>query len=139
MIVLAAFTVATSSMRVLPVSRSIAPWTFRRCRPLACATAIGTSLGAQQPIVCRDEAGLLVRVELAGNRLRLAMLHAKPVQQRDQARPALVGDAALRLDPGANFTRRPRQRLGDPGFQPVLLRLAQAARAAFVAEARQTL
>jgi hypothetical protein len=34
MIVLAASTVATTSMRVLPVSRSIAPGMFRRWRPL---------------------------------------------------------------------------------------------------------
>jgi hypothetical protein len=55
------------------------------------------------------------------------MFHAKAVQQRDQARPALVLDAAFRLDPGADLACRSRQRLGDPGLQLVLLRFAQAA------------
>src|SRR3954470_21352272 len=67
------------------------------------------------------------------------MLHAKAVQQRDQARPALILDAALFFDPSTNFTRRPRQRLGDPGLQSVLLLVTQAACAALVTEARQAL
>ena len=44
------------------------------------------------------------------------MLHAQTVQQRDQAGPAQVFDAAFLLDPGADLARRPRQRRGDPGF-----------------------
>ena len=48
-------------------------------------------------------------------------------------------DAEFLLDPGANFAGRPRQRLGDPGFQLLLLLVAQAALAALVAEARQPL
>jgi len=51
------------------------------------------------------------------------MLHAQPMQQRDQPGPALIGDTALFLDPGANLAGRPRQRLGDPGLQLVLLLL----------------
>ena len=42
--------------------------------------------------------------------LRCSM--TKPVQQSDQARPALIVDAVFLPDPGANLTRRPRQRLG---------------------------
>jgi hypothetical protein len=49
----------------------------------------------------------------------------QPMQQRDQARPALIGDAAS-VDPGANLAGCPRQRLGDPGLQFVLLRIAPA-------------
>src|ERR1017187_2845229 len=38
-----------------------------------------------------------------------------------------------------NLARRPRQRLGDPGYQFVLLLVAQTAGAALVAKARQTI
>ena len=93
----------------------------------------------QQVLIRLDEGRLLLRVQLARHRLRLAMLHAKAVQQRDQARPALIFDAAFLLDPGANLARRPRQCLADPGFQFVLLLAAQTAGAALVAEARQAL
>src|ERR1700678_2265372 len=67
------------------------------------------------------------------------MLHPQPMQQRDQTTPALVGDAAFGLDPGADLAGCPRQRLGDPALQLVLLRIAQAARAAAETKARQTL
>src|SRR3984885_12851231 len=67
------------------------------------------------------------------------MLHPQPMQQCDQATPALVGDAAFALDPGADLTRRPRQSLGDPTLQLVLLRIAQATRAAAETKARQAL
>jgi len=67
------------------------------------------------------------------------MLHVQPMQQRDQARPALVGNAKFLLNPGANLASRPRQRLGDSSLQLVLLVLTQTARAAFVTEARQPL
>src|ERR1700677_4759120 len=67
------------------------------------------------------------------------MLHPQPMQQRDQTTPALVGDAAFGLDPGADLAGCPRQRLGDPTLQLVLLRIAQAARAAAETKARQTL
>ena len=93
----------------------------------------------QQIFIGRDECRLLLRVELARHRFRLAMLHAKAVQQRDQAGPTLIRDATFLLDPGANLARRPRQRPADPDFQLVLLLAAQATRAALVAEARQTL
>jgi hypothetical protein len=84
-----------------------------------------------------DEGGLFVRIELARNRFRLAVLHARPVRQRDQPGPALILNGAFPLDPCPDLARRPRQRLGDPGFQFVQLFDAQAACAAFVAEARQ--
>jgi hypothetical protein len=45
----ATFTVTTSIIRVLPVSRSIAPWMFKRWRPLVCSIATGVSFGAQHP------------------------------------------------------------------------------------------
>ena len=65
------------------------------------------------------------------------MFHAQTMQQGDQARAALIGDAAFGFDPATNLAGCPWQRLGDPGPQFVLLRIAQAAGAAFVAKARQ--
>jgi hypothetical protein len=65
------------------------------------------------------------------------MFHPQPVQQRDQARTALVGDAVFLLDPGASRAGGSRQRLGDPCFQPILLLIVQAARTAIAAKARQ--
>src|SRR5260370_35071348 len=59
------------------------------------------------------------------------------MQQGDQPRPALIGDAAFGLDPGTHLAGCPRQCLGNPGFQFVLLRVAPAAAGAFVAKARQ--
>ena len=67
------------------------------------------------------------------------MFHAQTMQQGDQARAALIGDAAFCFDPATNLSGCPWQRLGDPGCQFVLLHIAQAAGAAFVAKARQTL
>jgi len=49
------------------------------------------------------------------------------MQQRDQSGPALILNGAFPLDPGADLARRPRQRLGDPGFQLVLLFGVEAA------------
>src|SRR5271165_3928788 len=91
----------------------------------------------KQGIVTLDKSSLLVGVQLGRHRFRLAMLHLQPMQQCDQAGSALIGDAAFRLDPGADLTGCPRQRLGDPTLQLVLLRIAQAARAAVMAKARQ--
>jgi hypothetical protein len=71
----------------------------------------------QQVLVTLDESSLLVRVQLGGHRFWLAMLHVQPVQQGDQPRPALIGDAAFCLDPGANLAGCPRQRFGDPGLR----------------------
>ena len=62
------------------------------------------------------------------------MDHAQTMQQRDQARAAFVGDLEFLLDIGADFARRTRQRLSDPGFQLVLLFDAQTAGTAFVAK-----
>jgi hypothetical protein len=81
----------------------------------------------QQIFVTFDKSRLLVGVQLGRRRFRLAVLHVQPMQQRDQPRPALIGDAAFGLDPGANLAGCSRRRRGDPGFQPGLLRLAQAA------------
>ena len=67
------------------------------------------------------------------------MFHAQTVQQGDQARAALIGDAAFGLDPDANLAGCPRQRLGDPGLQFVLLRIAQAEGAAVITKTRQAL
>ena len=61
------------------------------------------------------------------------------MQQRDQPRPGLVFNATFVCDPGADFTRRARQRRGDPGFQGVLLRYCQPATATLVAEARKAI
>ena len=91
----------------------------------------------QQIFVAVDKRRLLLRVQLGRHRFRLAMLHAQPMQQGDQPRPALIGDAAFGLDPGADLAGRPRQRLGDPGLQLVLLRIAQPAGAAVMTETRQ--
>src|ERR1700676_4711850 len=41
---------------------------------------------------------------------------AQPMQQRDQARAALIDDATFVLDPGAHLAAGSRQRLGDPRF-----------------------
>jgi hypothetical protein len=59
----------------------------------------------QQIFICLDECRLLLGIELARYRLRFAMLHTQPVQQRDQAGAALVFDAKLRRDPGTNRAR----------------------------------
>ena len=156
LIVLTASTVSTSTIRVWPVSKSIAPWMFRRCRPLVCATAIrgifrcpaanrphrmgrmhrvskdhrfiGLKL-VQQIFIRRDKRRLLLRVELARHRFRLAMLHAKAVQQRDQAGPTLIRDAAFLLDPGADLARRPWQCLAESilSASPAALQLRRQA------------
>ena len=44
----------------------------------------------QQILIGLDEGRLLLRIQLARHGFRLAMLHAKPVQQRDQAGSALI-------------------------------------------------
>ena len=93
----------------------------------------------QQVLVLLDEGRLLLGIELARYRLWLAMLHAEAVQQGNQAGAALIRNAAFLLDPGADLTGRPRQRLSDPRLQLVLLFNAQAAGTSFVAEAGQTL
>jgi hypothetical protein len=67
------------------------------------------------------------------------MFHAQTVQQGDQARAALIGDAAFGFDPTTNLSGCSWQRRGDPSFQLVLPRIAQAAGAAFVAKAHQAL
>ncbi len=39
-----------SSICVCPVSRLIAPWMFRRWRPVVCSIPMATSFGAQHPV-----------------------------------------------------------------------------------------
>src|SRR5271167_2670602 len=51
MMVLKASTVSTSFMMVWPVSRSTAPWIFRRSRPLLCSTATGSGQPAGAPFM----------------------------------------------------------------------------------------
>ena len=75
-----------------------------------------------QSVVFLDKRRLLRRVELAGDRGGLAMFHAQTMQQRDQPRPGLVGNAVFARDPRPHLMRRARQRRGDPGFQGLLLR-----------------
>jgi hypothetical protein len=66
------------------------------------------------------------------------VVHANAVQQRDQARPGLVFDAAFSRNPRTDRAGRAWQGCGDPGFQLVLLLHRQPAAAPFMAEARQT-
>jgi hypothetical protein len=84
----------------------------------------------EQRLIGRNEGGLLGRIKLARHRLRPAMLHAKPMQQRHQAGAAVVDDAQLALDPATHLARRARQGFADPGAQLILLRRAQTRRAA---------
>ena len=65
----------------------------------------------QQGLVGGDEGGLSRRVQPARDGLRLAVFHAKAMQQHDQARPGQVVDAECRSDPGADLTGRARQGL----------------------------
>jgi hypothetical protein len=92
----------------------------------------------QQTLVGLDKSDLSGRVQFARHRFWLAVLHAEPVQQVDQPGPASILDASLALNPGTDFARCPQQCLVDPGFQPGLLLVAQAAGAASVAETSQS-
>jgi hypothetical protein len=93
----------------------------------------------QLVFILLDEGRLFRRVQLARDRCRLAVFHAKSVQQCDQPGPGLVFNTALARDPRANRTGRAWQSCGDPGYQLVLLLHSQPAAAAFMAEARETL
>ena len=81
----------------------------------------------QQTFVHLDTGRLLPGDELARYRLRGAILHAHPVQQCDQPRAALVFNTKFRRDPGAHHAHRTQQGLGDPGDQPGLRLVIQAA------------
>lgn len=61
------------------------------------------------------------------------------MQKRDQPRAALVLDAELRCDPGADLTGRARRRRLDPGNEPGLLLLVQHAGAAAGRETQERL
>jgi len=91
----------------------------------------------QQIFIRLDKRRPPLRIKLALYCLRLAMLHAQPMQQRDQAATALVLTAKFGRDPGANRTRRARQGRGDPVDQLGLLFIVQATSTALIAEARQ--
>src|SRR5208283_5592994 len=78
----------------------------------------------------RDERLLLLGVELAPDDFRLVIFETKPMQQGDQPRAALIDDAKLLLDIGADLARRTRQCRGDPGFQRFFLRLRKMTGAA---------
>ena len=75
-----------------------------------------------QSLVLVDEGRLFRRVELARDRLGLAVLHVQAMQQRDQSRP---GRATAR--PHAREIQAPifagsaRQGRGNPGFQRICL------------------
>jgi hypothetical protein len=89
----------------------------------------------QQDISMLDEAGLLGWIELARYFARLAVRHAKPVQQRDQARSSLINHSPFSLDPGSHPACRAWQGCDDPRRQWALLSVGQATRAAFVTKA----
>src|SRR6266566_5102854 len=101
-----------SSICVCPVSRLIAPWMFRRWRPVVCSipghvlrrpTSCRPRLmrgmyrinehdrfigfeAVQKLLVARDESLLLRFVKLARHALRLVIDKTKPMQQCDQPR-----------------------------------------------------
>ena len=93
--------------------------------------------GIQQIFVKLDERLLLCFVELAGNVFRLVVFQAKPMQEGDQSRAALVGDAEFLLDIGAGLARRARQRRANPCLQLVLLLAARPTGAAASLKSRQ--
>ena len=165
---------ATSNMRVLPVSRSIATWLFKSLRlgltrgipPAAlrgCHWDVFRGPAAdssrslcrvhrigehhrlirrqlvQQRFIALDEGRLLRRVQLARDRLRLAMFHPKAMQQGDQTCSALIRNAAFQHDPCPDLTGGPWQRLGDPRRQPFPVLRRQPAGTPFVAKTRQAL
>ncbi len=90
--------------------------------------------GIQQFFVKRDERLLLCFVELARGDLLRVVFEPKAIRKRDQSRAALVNDAELRLDKGADRSRRARQTRRDPCFQLLLLRAAELAGRAFMAK-----
>ena len=61
------------------------------------------------------------------------------MQQGDQPGAALVVNAALPRDPSADLACRARQRLADPGFQPLPFGGGSSAHAPFVVEDGQAL
>ena len=60
----------------------------------------------QQRVIGLDKARLLRQSELAGNRFGFAMFHAQTVQQSDQARSALIGNAIFPLNPRTDLAGR---------------------------------
>jgi len=65
-------------------------------------------------------------------------MRAKPVQQGDEPRAALIDDAEFAFDIRADLARRARQDFSDPGLQRLFLHLRQARGAAAAVKARQT-
>ena len=72
----------------------------------------------EQRFILLNESRLLLRVQLARDRLRFAVFHAESVQQSNQPRAAFVVDTAFPRDPGTDLAGGARQGRGDPGFQP---------------------
>src|SRR5487761_2305424 len=77
--------------------------------------------------------------ESGGARTGRFVCHDDPWGHRIRALSTNSEIRAFFFDPGAYLAGRPRQCPGDPGLQLVLLSGVQAARAAFVAKARQAL
>ncbi len=154
-------------MRVLPVSRSVAPWMFSRSRPLLCVIATGMSFGAQQPgrshsmrrmhciskhhrfigrqlvqqcFIAPDECCLLRRVRLRGSPSACDVPSPGDVTRRSDL-------TVLRTrcrNPARSMRRsahhaRPWQRISDPRRQPRQLLRRRCRNASFVAETRQAL
>jgi hypothetical protein len=89
----------------------------------------------QQLLVSVDEPLLLARIQAAAHRFGLFVFKAEPMQQRDQSRAALVGDAENLLDEHTHLPRRTRQGLRDISAQLFFLRLGKMAGAASGLEA----
>src|SRR3974390_2290324 len=93
----------------------------------------------QKILVSLDERLLLFHVELAPDRLGLAVFEPEPMQQSDEPRAALIDDAELPLDIGADLARRARQGRPPPSDKGLFLRLGEMARAAADLEALKPL
>lgn len=94
--------------------------------------------GIEKVLIGGNERLLLFHVEIATNRFRLAIFEPQPMQQSDQSRAALINDAELLLDKGADLTCRTWQGLGYKGDERRFLRRRQMARTAAAFEPFKT-
>src|SRR5665811_2044893 len=83
--------------------------------------------GIQQLFVALNKSLLLFFVELARDDVRLVIFKTQAMQQCDQSRTAFINEPEFLLDPGADLTRRTRQRRAYPRLQIVLLLHTQIA------------
>src|SRR5450756_1806308 len=83
--------------------------------------------GIQQLFVALNKSLLLFFVELARDDVRLVIFKTQAMQQCDQSRTAFINEPEFLLDPGADLTRRTRQRRAYPRLQIVLLLYTQIA------------